>query len=84
MKEPRVFTLVAEDYVPPASHCDCYNFAYDMARQGIDAGSITYDSQLSLCFELLGPMGTAAFERGYDDLLAEPRRRKSCPAREFL
>lgn len=77
-----------DEYIPPSTNCDCYNYAYDFARDGIKAGTVDYESQISICYERLGSMGAAAFERGFVDAVGEPgkpetRRRKSCPVREF-
>jgi len=69
-----------DEYIPPQTKCDCYNYAYDFARDGVAAGSVDYDSQLSICYDKFGAMGSAAFELGFGDFMAEPRRRKSCPA----
>lgn len=68
-----------DDYEVPATLCDCYNYAYDYARAGIPAGSVDYEGQTSICYDLFGPNGATAFQQGYSDVLAEPRERRSCP-----
>lgn len=73
-----------EEYVPPSTHCDCYNYAYDFARAGLSPASVDYESQLTVCYERLGPLGAAAFERGYTDFAGDTRRRKACPVQDFL
>lgn len=67
-----------EDYVAPTSACECYYLGYDLVRDRFELGGVTYDSQLQICRDRLGSIGSAAFDRGTSDAAADPRERRSC------
>lgn len=72
--------LDPDDYVPPQDLCSCYNLSYELARRREALpGDDNYESQLNVCYDRFSSAGAAAFEAGYTDFVAEPRRRKSCP-----
>ncbi|MEM9839866.1 MAG: hypothetical protein AAF830_12045 [Pseudomonadota bacterium] len=72
--------LDPEEYVTPQNQCECYNLAYELARRReAMPGDDNYESQLNVCYDKFSSAGAAAFEAGYTDFVAEPRRRKSCP-----